>query len=98
MISHAIARKLVKNHLIYLRRSRSKDAKSRKSTIVAANEWAERHCNSEVEGLECAKKFIANKSIVSPTSVVILIAAKSMLKLLQNDNLQLSLGAAHGVA
>ena len=51
-----------------------------------------------MEDLDDGKKLIARKHIVSPTKVLISIAAKNMLKLLKNDNIQLSLGATYGAA
>ena len=43
-------------------------------------------------------KLISHEHVASPMNVVVLIAVKSMLKLLKNYDLQLSLGTAHGVA
>ena len=97
MNSSTITRKLIKNCLIRLRRNNNKDTKSCKNTIVGANEWAEWRCDSDdVEDLDEDNKFIMHKHIISPTNVMILIATKNMLKLLKNNNLQLTLDTTHG--
>ena len=96
--SSDITRKLVKNYLIHLKRNRNKDAQLRKNTVAGVNKWAERHCDSDdVEDLEDGNKLIFHKCIASLTSVMILIATKNMLKLLQNNNLQLSLETTHSI-
>ena len=67
-----------------------------KNTVAGINKWAEWHCNSDdVEDLDDDNKLIARACVKSPTNVMILITTKNILKLLKNDNLQLSLDATH---
>ena len=97
MNSSTVTRKLINSHLINLRRNKNEHVKLYKNTIAGVNKWAERHCNSDdVEDSCDGNKLIAHEHIASPTKFVILIATKNMLKLLKNNNLQLSLGATHG--
>ena len=79
-----IARKVIRNYLIGYRRNNNKDDKLYKNTIAGINKWMERHCNSDdVEELDDGNKLIVHKHIASPTNVMMLIAAKNVLKLLQ---------------
>ena len=90
MNSSAIAKKLVKICLINLRKNRNKNTKLFKNFVSGINKWAVRHCNHyDVQYSDHENKLITRKIITSPTSVMILIIAKSMLKLMQNDDLQL---------
>ena len=64
---------------------------------MGISKWAEWNCNSDdVDDLDDDNKLIVRKNITSPTNVVILIATKNMLKLLKNNNLQLTLDTTHG--
>ena len=92
MNSSAATRKLVKSHLLILRKKRNNEAKLLKNTVTGISKWTYRNFDSnDVEDSEDRSNLIAREIIKSNSEVMILIVAKSMLKLLQNNNIQLSL-------
>ena len=89
-------RKISPESSCQFKKKRNKDAKSRKNTADGISIWTERRCiSNDVEDLEDGNKLIAHEIIASLASVVVLIAAKSMLKILQNNNLKSILDTTH---
>ena len=99
MNSSAATRKLVKSHLLILRKKRNNEAKLLKNTVTGISKWTYRNFDSnDVEDSEDRSNLIAREIIKSNSEVMILIVAKSMLKLLQNESTKLSSDATHGTA
>ena len=99
MSSSTVARKLIKNHLTHLRRSKNKDEKLHRNAVASASKWTEQRCNSGgVEDLDDGSKLIVRKNAASLTSVVTATASKSVLELLKSSDLQLSLGTVFRMA
>ena len=83
--SSAVARKMVKNHLLNLRKKKNKDSKFFKNSAAGTSKWSKQNCDSsDTEDSKEDSKLIAREIITSPASAVILITDKSSLKLLQN--------------
>ena len=81
-----------------MRRNNNKDTKLHKNTVAGVKKWAEWKCDSDgVEDLNDDNKLIAHENIASPTNFMTLIATKNVLKLLQNNNLQLNLDTTYGM-
>ena len=81
-----------------LKKNRTNEAKFLKRTVAGIGKRSEQHCDSnDVEDLEDGNKLIAREIIKCNLDAMILVAVKSMLKLLQNENIQLRSDATHGI-
>ena len=98
MNSSTATRKVVKNYLLNLRKKRNNEAKLLKNTFFGIGGWSEKNCDSnDAEDLEEDNKLTAHQIIKCNSEAMILIATKRMLKLLQNETIQLRSDTTHGL-